>query len=47
LKAELAKMQTKLINAEIESKQARTEVEKRNVEIGVLCEQVTKLRSDH
>ena len=47
LQTEIEKLKTKLINAEISGKQARTEVEKRNVEIGVLCEQIIKIRSDY
>lgn len=47
LQTEIEKLKTKLINAEITGKQAKTEVEKRNVEIGVLCEQIIKIRSDY
>jgi hypothetical protein len=31
----------------MESKQAKTEVEKKNLEIGVLCEQIFKIRKQH
>ena len=31
----------------MDSKQARTEVEKRNLEIGILCEQIMKVKKQH
>jgi len=31
----------------MEAKQARTEVEKKNLEIGVLCDQIFKIRKQH
>jgi hypothetical protein len=31
----------------MDAKQARTEVEKKNLEIGVLCEQIMKIRKTH
>lgn len=31
----------------MESKQAKTEVEKKNLEIGVLCERIFKIRKLH
>lgn len=31
----------------MEAKQARTEVEKKSLEIGVLCEQIFKIRKQH
>jgi hypothetical protein len=47
LEAEVAKLKTSLINAEIEVKQARTLVEKKNLEVGALCDQIVNLKSVH